>query len=83
MTHSESIATNYGAEMQSTCLPDSEYDTTITAVVRIPAFLRSLKIERSPWTGRYAPDDVKAALGEQFDVWPARIIPALDPEDRP
>lgn len=73
--------------MQSTTdpiyFPDAEYDAMIAAVVRSPALVRWLKIERSPWTGRYDPDDAKAALGEQLDIWPERIIKHLDPEDRP
>jgi hypothetical protein len=64
-------------------LADNEYHRLVAALVRIAPVVPSLKIGPSLWTGRIEPDDVKIALGEQFDIWPASIIPHLDPEDRP
>lgn len=69
--------------MQTTYLADAEYDARVATLVRIAGVAPSLGIERSPWTGRYEANEVKIALGEQWDIWPARIIEHLDPEDRP
>lgn len=62
-------------------LPDADYDRLVLTV--IAGLVPSFKIEPSPWSGRIEADDVKIALGEQFDIWPERIIPYMDPEDRP
>lgn len=69
--------------LSMTFLPDADYDQLVRTATRIAGVAPSLKIQRSPWTGQYEADDVKIALGECMDIWPQRLIPHLDPEDRP
>ncbi|WP_041358089.1 hypothetical protein [Nitrobacter hamburgensis] len=55
---------------ETTYLPDTEYHALVRTLLR---FAPLLNIEPSAWTGTITEDEIKLALGEQFDIWPESI----------
>jgi hypothetical protein len=59
-------------------LLDTEYNRLVGTLKSVAPLLR---IKPSPWTGTITEDEIKLALGEKLDIWPASIIDDVDEED--
>lgn len=66
--------------MAETYLNDAEYDERVAFLLSVAPLLN---IAPCPFTGHITDNEIKIAMGLRCDIWPARIIEAMDPEDRP
>jgi hypothetical protein len=58
--------------MSAIYFPDTEYAKLVSVGLTIPTLLN---IAPCPKTGRVTENEVKIALGEDWDIWPTSIRP--------
>jgi hypothetical protein len=53
-------------------LPETEYSDRVSTMLTVPALLN---VPPCPVTGRVIENEVKIALGQDWDIWSASILP--------